>query len=164
MAPSCGLVLARHRPTRVRPGTARTCGTARSRPPSHLLEGHFGCADEFGVVTGGGVRQRAANVQCYRKMVEALSRACEQQAELAVKFLSARDVVSVHEHQAEIADTSRHRSASTPWRCSRMRLQLKERRRRQVQEPMTLVKGAHVTADKAHMLLWRRTPVLRLCS
>ena len=69
-------------------------------------------------------------------------------------------MVSVHEHQAEIAGTSRD---GLPKRLggADVRLQLMERRRR----PSTgvagdlakLVTGAQITADKAHMLLWRRT-------
>ena len=107
--------------------------------------GHVRCADELGVVRGGLVRQRAANVLCCGKEVEALSRNC------AVRR-RASDGDCRHKQM---------RSASTPWRCSRMRLQLVERKRPLnagvAADPAKLETGAQITSVKAHMLLWRRT-------
>ena len=78
--------------------------------------------------------------------------ACEQQEEIAVKFFSAQvdKLVSVHEHQAETADTNRHGppqrlGGAAAFACSSWNegvAQMQER-------PWTLVQGAQVTTDKA---------------
>ena len=174
VAPPFGLTLTRHRSTRVGqvlPGhVEQTCGVCQKQATVSLAGdmGHARCADELGVVRGGAVRQRAANVHCRRKVVQAgrypLASSRRRLPSISCQPLQGTRSwtrLSCGVRTQVSGGGCRHkqtRSASTP-----LAMQLDApaahgtKTSRKCGSAVDFVKGAQVTANKAHMLLWRRT-------